>query len=222
MFSNLQDLRKKVMDTVGLVSGTGVQTYSEPLIDSAINAVFDMVYRKRSWEWLTDWYTYQLSGADGLVTVDVSDDFNSFEDIIEVWDANAERRIVPPAGREHLVVTGSTAQFYTPIPWGKANAATRILRFYPLTATGAVTVRAKSRPPTFLADSDIIPFPADVIAHAAAWYVLDSDGINPTAASKAQTMFDIGYQDLVSNLSVDVIGQGGAYNNVPLSIRTLG
>lgn len=220
MFKTVQQLTADAYGVVGLVTGTSVQTYTEPLVEKSIQLMFDMLYRKRFWEWLTDWHTFTLSGSGGLINADIDDTIKSFIDVEAIYISGTDRRVVRPIDREHLRVTGSYPIYYTPLPWNNANAVKRVLKFWPVGATGDVDIRARTKPDDFT-PTDTVPFPSDIIAQAAAWNLLDNDGINPTAAQKAQALFDVSYQDLIASLSEDVIGHGGGRSNVPLTIRTL-
>lgn len=219
-YKTLEQITQDVIKNVGLVSGTAVQNYTEPNIEASVRRMFDMLFRKRFWEWLTDWHTFTLDGTTGLFTTSTVNLFDAYEDIESVVEADSGRQILPPEGREHTRVNGSHALYYTPLPWNHASALTRVLQFWPIAATGDVVVRARTKPLSFI-NTDIVPFPSDVIAHAATWDLLDSDGINPPAAQKAQALFDLTYRDLVTTLSNRPIGHGGGRSRVPLTIRTI-
>jgi len=95
-----------------------------------------------------------------------------------------------------------------------------VIQIWPKTASSTLAVRCRTHPGDF-GNNDLVPFPSDIMANGAAWMMLDSDGINPTAATKAQSMFDLTYQDYVSTMGEDVIGHGGGRTNVPVTIREL-
>lgn len=219
-YKTLELITQDVIKNVGLVAGTGVQNYTEPNIMAAVQRMFDMLFRKRFWEWMTDWHTFTLDGVDGLFVESTAGLFTNFEDVEQCAETDNDRQIVTPSGREHLRVSGSNALYYTPLNWTHADALTKVLKFWPITATTSVDVRARTHPVDFI-PTDIVPFPSDVIAHAATWDLLDSDGINPPAAQKAQALFDITYRDLVSTISSKAIGHGGGRGRVPLTIRTI-
>lgn len=220
MFKTLSDLTQDVIKNVGLVTGTGVQTYTEPLVKQSIQRQFDLLFRKRFWEWMSDWTTVTPDGTTGLITGDLSSVIKFIADIKIIIISGENRRVVPPVDREHLFVSGSAPLYYTPLKFTHTDYVTKLLKFWPITATSPVDIYARTKPIDFI-DTDTVPFPADVIAHAAAWDLLDSDGINPTAAQKEQALFDISYRDLIDSLSSDAIGHGGHPSNVPLTIRTL-
>jgi hypothetical protein len=159
----------------------------------------------------------------GVFTADIDEQCKDFNDIAEIWIENFARRVVKPFGIEHMQVTGGDCLYYTVIKFNPDPTSTffkKVLQFWPKTATNTLNIRMKTKPDNFFPE-DYVPFPSDIIAMGAAWNVLDSDGINPPAAQKAQQLFDILYKDYIANLSEDVIGHGGGRVNVPLTIRTI-
>lgn len=213
-----------VMRDVGLVAGTAVQTYSEPLIYAGIQTIFDLIFRKRFWDHLTDWEQLTLDGVNGLFTTDIDTSCKDFNDIEQIWIEDFARRVVKPVSVEHLQVTGADALYYTPIKFTTSlatdNFFKKVIKFWPVTATNTINIRVRTKPDNFI-PTDTVPFPSDIISMGAAWKLLDSDGINPPAAQMAQQLFDLLYKDYVASLSEDVIGHGGGRVNVPLTIRTL-
>lgn len=219
-FVTAEELAQDVIKNVGLVSGTGVQIYTEPNVYASIQRMFDMLFRKRNWDWLCDWRTYTIDGTTGLVTGTFEDICDFAPNIVEIRDSNSDRKIATPSGREYLRASGSDAIYYRSLLWNDDNYLTKLIKFYPITATNDVDILIKNKPENFV-PADTVPFPRDVIAHAATWDLLDSDGINPTASAKAQSLFDLTYRDLIEQLSEDSIGIGGGRANVPLTIRPL-
>lgn len=212
-----------VQKDIGLVAGTAVQTYSEPLIYASIQTMFDMMFRKRFWDHLTDWYQFTIDGTTGLLVDDIDTICTDFNDISQIWIEDFARPVVKPAAVEHMQVTGSDALYYTPLKFNSSPTSTfikKVIKFWPITSVNLVNMKIRTKPDDFVPD-DIVPFPSDIIAMGAAWNVLESDGINPPAAAKAQQLYDILYRDYIASMSEDVIGHGGGRVNVPLTIRTL-
>jgi len=216
-FKTLNGITSDVLKRIGLVSGTGVQTYTEPQVKMAVQDAFDFLFRKRFWDHLSDWYTYTLDGTTGVVTSDLTTTCAEYTDIDVVHNSD-QSAIVKPSSNEHLFVTNSQAQYYTPLNYGDARFLTKVIKFWPITATGSVTLRIRKHPGIFT-DEQTIPFPQDIIGWAAAWLVLETDGLNPGNAAKAQGMFDIAYQDYVSSIGSGRIGHGGVPRNVSFTIR---
>lgn len=222
-YKTAAQLMVDTLKAVGLVAGTAVQTYTEPNVYASIQTMFDMVFKKRFWDHLTDWHVVTINGVDGLATTDLNTFLDDHTDVETVWLSDFSRQLVKPFRPDYKIVSGSTALYYTPIKYDSAapdNFTKKVLQFWPYSATSSVAIRCRSRPSDFV-PQDIVPFPAHVLAQAAAWNLLESDGINPTAASKAQQMFDILYQDLVAADGEGDIGYGGGRTNVPLTIRPL-
>jgi hypothetical protein len=93
-FKTVNQLTQSVISLVGLVTGTGVQTYTEPQVRAAIQAQFDMLFIKRYWEWLTDFHTFTLDGTTGRVTSDISVYISDPTDICDIYIADTDRRVV--------------------------------------------------------------------------------------------------------------------------------
>lgn len=218
-FKTAKEITQAVVKLAGLVSGTGVQTYTEPQILQSIQLQFDMLFIKRYWEWLTDWHTVVLSGAGGLIASNINSFCSDFVDIDQIYINGTSRRVVKPIDREHFRASGSNPMYYTPLMWTDALAATKLIKFWPITATGSVDIRCRTKPAVFI-PTDTVPFSDVVITNAATWHLLDNDGINPTAASKAQTLFEVSYRDLIAAMGDDVIGRGSD-TYAPITIRTL-
>lgn len=223
MYLRARDLLIEVYKVMGLVAGTAVQTYTEPQVYQAIQSTFDLMFKKRFWDHLTDWHVVTVDGSTGLVVEDMSDFLKGWEDISQVHFADWSRAIVRPYNIDNMRVTGSDAMYWTPLKYNSAAPTQfmeKVIKFWPVTATSSVAIYCRTHPGIFV-PNDIVPFDAAVLAHGAAWQALDNDGINPTAATKAQQMFDMMYIDLVAAEGEADIGYGGGRTNVPLSIRTL-
>lgn len=222
-YKKAKQLLNDVLKDVGLVAGTGVQTYTEPLVYASIQTMFDMMFRKRFWDHLTDWHQFTVDGVSGLFTTDIDTVCKDFTDIGSVYTENFARKVVKPVDVEHFVVTGSDALYYTPIKFDSSSTSTfvkKVIKIWPITAVNTLNIRIRTKPDDFVPD-DIVPFPSDIISMAAAWNLLDSDGINPTAAQKAQQLYEVLYRDYIASFAEDDIGIGGGRSNVPLTIRTL-
>lgn len=223
-YKKASELLISIQKDIGLVSGTAVQTYSEPQIYRGLQLMFDMMFRKRFWDHLTDWYELTLDGVNGLFSTDINNTCAGFEDIEQIWTRDFSRQIVKPFDTSYKQVTGASALYYTPIVYDADDAsnkfAKKVIQFWPVTATDVVAVRMRKKPADFVPD-DVVPFPSDIISIGTAWRVLSMDGINPAAAQSAEKMYEILYSDYIANLGTDEIGYGSGRLNVPLTIRTL-
>lgn len=217
-FKQVSQLTSDVLKRIGLVSGAGVQTYTEPQVTMAIQDAFDFLFRKRFWEHLSDWHTFALDGTLGVVTTNLTSILAEANDIRDIRMTESERLIVKPVKGEHLRVQNTEPLYYTALKYGDANFTSKVIKFWPPTATGSVTAYIRTHPGLF-GTSDVVPFPQDIIGWAAAWLVLETDGLNPGNANKARTMFDTSYQDYVQGFAEDYIGHGGVPNNDYVRLR---
>lgn len=223
-YKKAKELLLSVQQDIGLVSGTAVQTYSEPQIYRGLQLMFNMMFRKRFWDHLTDWYQLTLNGTSGLFTTDINSICAGFEDIEQIWTSDFARQIVKPFDTSYKQVNGGAALYYTPLIYDADDTtnkfAKKVIQFWPITATDTVAMRIRKKPADFTPE-DVVPFPDDIISMGTAWRVLSMDGINPSAAQAAEKMYEILYSDYVANLGTDEIGYGSGRLNVPLTIRTL-
>lgn len=218
-FKTQSQLVQGVLKKVGLVTGTSVQTYTQPQIEASVQDGFDFMFRKRFWEHLSGWSTYALDGTVGIVTTDLTDIIKSLEDIKSIYINGTDQRVVRPRDREHLNISGANPLYYVPYTFGNDNFYTRVIRFYPNEATGSVDIYSRKHPGTFATDS-VVPLPSDMLEWCISWLLLETDGINPANAAKCQSMFDLVYQDFVSNMGEDAIGHGRTRLNEPFTIRS--
>ena len=215
-FYTFKELRNAVIVEAGLVDGSSVQTYVEPQVNGAIQTAFNFLMGKRRWDHLSQWYTWTLNGATGLVVEDVT--IKEYEDIFEVKLSNTNRKIMEPTETAHLYATGSSPIYRTRLVWNDPNID-KLIKFWPVTATGSVDVRAAQLPEPFIGDDDIVPFKKLIIKLGALWYLLAGDGINPGNAQKVQTMFTSAYDDYVTRLNIAEIGYGSRYDDDVLTLR---
>lgn len=207
-FPTLSEVVEDVITEIGLVGGTAVQTYTEPQIILAANRMFNFLCEKAHWDWLCEWGTYTLNGTTGVVNTSFDATIQGYDDLLVIRRASSHRKIPLSVNGDHLrVTTGAEPVYHIPIRWNHDDAA-KLIRFYPLTATGDVEIRAMHRPAEFSGNDDIVPFNRNVIVLGTAWYTLAGDGINPGNADKLQGMFDIAYQDFITKINTVDLGVG--------------
>lgn len=221
-YKTLTAITQDVIKRIGLVSGTGVQRYTEPQVAMTIQDAFDFLFRKRFWDHLSGWYTFTPNGSTGVVTDDLSTIAAEPTDIREIYITGTDRRVVQPVGNEHLLVNNSDyALYYTAWKYtatGGDQWKTKVIKLWPVTCTQDVTMHIRVHPGIFN-DNDIVPFPQDIIGWCSAWLMLETDGINPANANKAQAMFDISYRDYINSIGDDAIGHGGVRTREYVTIR---
>lgn len=216
-YKTLQEICNNVITEIGLVSGSAVQTYTEPQAVLAVNRMFDYMVGKQQWDHLTTWDRFTLDGVTGVVT-------GSFEgvrdanDIKQVRPLRLRTTISRAIGTQFLDAEGNDPVYWSPIAWNASNAA-KLIKFWPINATGTVDVLSLKRPAVFEGPNDIVPFDPLVIELGAAWYVLQGDGLNAGNAEKVRVMYDLAYSDLVSNQNKFEIGHGTGYRNDLVRLR---
>lgn len=207
------DIIQDTLLEVGLVTGTSVQTYAEPQVLAAVNRMFAFLFNKQKWDHLWDWQLATLDGTTGLFTAALTG-VRQYEDIdiIRIGDQN-NRAVTRSMNTEHLYVTGSDPMYWRPLAWDHADAVTKFVKLYPITATGTVEVHCGHRPERFVANADVVPFDRDIMTLGTIWYTVAADGLNPSAAEVAQGTFDIAYSDYVSRYNAREIGHGRGNRN---------
>lgn len=216
-FYTFKQMTDAVIKEAGLVNGSAVQTYVEPQVQAAIQSIFDLLMNKpRRWEHITQWETWTLNGTTGLVTNNIT--VKNYEDIKEVRISNTNRKVLQSSDTAHLYATGNFPLYRTQIRWNDGNVS-KLVKFWPINATGSVDVLVSYVPDPFVKDTDIIPFNPLVVKLGALWYLLAGDGLNPGNAEKAQGLFDVAYNDYVSKLNSGDIGYGAHYDQDALVLR---
>lgn len=217
-YKKLQDIVNNVLTELGLVAGSAVQTYTEPQVQLAVNRMFKYLVNKNEWPHLISWEQFTLSGVGGLTAQNFTG-IKSATDILQVESERGHPIIASGLGRDHLFASGNRAEYFAPLPWTHPEADTKLIRFWPLDATGTVNIRAYFRPDDFISGDDIVPFDPNIIELGAAWYVLQGDGMNAANAEKVRVMFDLNYQDVVGRINKLEIGHGVNTPNGTFSIR---
>lgn len=208
-FLTLAQLNTEILTEIGLVTGSAVQTYTDPQIVVAINRMFRFILRKVDWPHLTSTNTYTLDAVNGYVTQDVSTIID-VADIILIRDSVTRRKITRSFDDDHLFITDTTVRLWTPVLYSDANFP-KLIRFWPNDAVGSVTIKATHRPTPFVNGTDKVPFDSDIMAIAAAWYLLQGDGLNPGNAAKAKGIFEISFNDYVAQLGTIDHGSAKSY-----------
>lgn len=200
---------------IGQVDGSAVQKYTEPQVKLGVNRIFNYLWDKRKWDHLWAWEIKTLDGTTGKFTAAFTT-VRMPEDIGDIY-ISGQNTAVPYSSRtEHLAVTGSRPYYRTMLPWDDADAETKFIKLWPITATGDVEVHVGHRPDVFEGDDDIIPMDYDLMVDGATWWILEDDGSNPASVDKARLVFDQKYQNVVARLNAQPIGFGGGRrdNNV--------
>ena len=195
-FKTIKQITSDVILELGLVQGSSVQSYTEPMIKSVIQKQFLTLVQKRFWKHLTFNTIHDLDGVTGVSTTSLSS-IPNFDDIewiraypFEQWNA-----FEPLNGEEYL--TGMLYR-YERIPYDNETATDKLVQFYPVEFTGPVMIRAR-RYKTEYVDSEIIPFDDIALTHLTVSHILAIEGLTPSAEQRHTLLFDQRYKDLISN-----------------------
>lgn len=195
-FATVRELSDEVLKELNLVSGAGVQFYTEPQIVSTINNCFTFLFDKRFWHHLTVTTQHQLDGVAGVITdtllkVDKPNDIQ--------WVRTAPYRECDQLNyfannefQDHM------DNSYTTFEWDHPQYKTKMITVYPLTLAGPIRISARRKPDRFSADNDIVPFDDLAMLHFVVSSMLAADGMNPTSEARHAALFDQRYQDLIS------------------------
>lgn len=202
IFVTVDELVGLVLDDIGLVTGSGVQQYTEPQIISNIWTSFVTLYRKRFWTHLTKTTQHNLDGVTGVVT-DSNIGIKSPDDIEWVRYQPYESTDVFHRlhGREYI--SGSWYA-WDPLDFDHVQYATKLVKIFPESLTGPIRIRARRLPTKFVNGTDIVPFDSIAMQHFVAANILAVDGTNPSAEQRLNTLFDQVYKDLITNQSNQV------------------
>lgn len=181
-FKTSQQMRDAVLNELVLVTGTSVQTYTEPMLYDYFQRAFDHYFTKRYWNHLTTTTFHTLAGTGGDVATGstnvITDNpgINSWEDILWVrYEPYRPDNIIEAYDQG---VFDTVRRAWQPLPYGHVHYADRVITFSPLTLKENVAIRARRRPADFV-PTDIIPLDDVMLIHWAAGMLLATDGLNP-------------------------------------------
>lgn len=195
-FKTLGELVASVYNELALVSGSSVQTYTEPTVKEYIQNSFDHIFEKRFWDHLTSTTYHTLDGVGGVIT-DAVVGVAGAEDIKWIRKEPYTKSDKIPYFRDGVFNTDLLA--FTAIPYGDVGYSTKIVKFNPVDSAENIAIRARRRPDDFVQDEDVVPMDRLLIKHLTAALLLGVDGMNPGAQADQQSLFDDRYDTLVSN-----------------------
>ncbi|MCI0557534.1 MAG: hypothetical protein MN733_03485 [Nitrososphaera sp.] len=195
--STLTQITQRVIQSIGEVEGTSVQTYSEPRVEEAIIQTFELVFRKYWWPQYCKWFQRTLDGTLGIVTASLSE-IKDFRDIRVVIPDGEEKGIPQlPWGKNPFNLTGTKPRYYEALDSSNANF-TRRLQFWPKTATGDVFIYARLLP-TIIAETELY-LDDKLLINGAAWIILEDEDINPNAAQLRKDLFEENFAAIMKEL----------------------
>jgi hypothetical protein len=181
----LDELIERTITRMSMVSGRGTQLYAEDKVAEMIQHKFDVLFDENFWPDYTSVAQYTLDGATGIVTTDLSTLIKRFVDIDYVMIGNTNTKLTSlPTTINPFGLSGTTPVYLAP-----NNSTTRPFKVYPITATGNVTVRFRTKPATFVGE-DEVKMDDQLLILGAVYDYLEDDASNPGATQKFEAMFD--------------------------------
>lgn len=196
MFKTMSEITSDVILELGLVQGSGVQQYTEPQIEKAVQTQFITLIQKRFWEHITFNTVHDLDGSSGTITSSL-EDVPAIEDIDWIRYSPYEKHntFEPLAGSPYL---SNMMYRYERRRIDDASYKSKKFVIYPLTLNVPIMVRARRYKLSYLPD-ELIPFDAVALTHFVASHLLAIEGLNPSAEQRHAMLFDQRYKDLISN-----------------------
>ena len=169
----------RVEKRLRIVAGVSAQLYAEDTILHSIQTSFDRLFKIRWWPmYTTALATYTLDGTTGKVTTDLTALIKHFTDIQRIWYDEDEAPLTRlRTDKRPDKVTGTNARYWEPLK----QEPTRVFRVIPITTTGDVHVRFKTKPDDFLITDTIYLDPL-LLELAASYEYVVTDGANPGQA----------------------------------------
>lgn len=211
----------RVIKLIRQVSGSSVQTYSQPLVEDFVNQAFDFVMLKDWWGAYTRWSQVSLDGVTGVITTDLAatDEVITWKDIKMILPATNYKKKLPKlrSGLNPFLLTGTTALYAEPLPASHAQFAKRVIQIWPKTAVDDLAIRYRFRPKATFSSTDEIHLDELMLAYAATYLYLKDDGSVPDMTDDYKNLFDIRYRDLIKaeqgNIEGEIPGVDGYPEN---------
>lgn len=195
MQDTLNNLVQRTIEMLSQAPGTGTQVYAEDRLAEMMLNSFYALARMKWWKHLMQWEQKTLDGTAGLVTANF-DPVGEFRDIQAVMAGTGARPLsMLPTEFNPYALSGTYPRFiedYT------ATSAAKILRVWPLTATGTIAVRRRALlVRSGVVSNTIVPFHDLALIYKACWEYSEDDGGNPGQTAKFQGMFQAEWKQLV-------------------------
>ena len=183
IFSNLIE---RTIARLSMTPGMATQLYSEDTIAEMIQHKFDVLFDEAFWGQFCSWQTYTLDGMIGVVTTDLTDILKKFSDIQVIFrgDTSVKLSEFSQQNINPNLVKGTSPKFYEPY-----NSASKVFRVLPVTSTGSITMRLRTKPAAFT-EEDEVNFDDQALILGATYDYLEDDGTNPAATDKFRAMFE--------------------------------
>jgi len=197
---------------LSMVSGIGVQIYSEDAIAEMLQHKFDVLFEEAWWPQFLTWATWTLDGTLGVVTTDLTDLVKRPGDIRIIYPDASNTPITKLSAStiNPFNFSGTTALQYQALGPGDANKTTRVFHIWPKTATGNIIVQYRTKPDNFVV-TDTVDFDEQALVLGATFDYLEDDGTNANASQKFQNLFE-----------ARVLQLKNTFNDAPISLDPVG
>lgn len=194
-FQTLEKLIKRVIQRLSMYQGSSVQIYAEDRIGQMILDNYDLVVDSFVWSGLSFWKTYTLSGNNGEVLENVSEDIVSFNDIISIV---SEEDPTYSLKRLHSSTPPDEIEGDIPAYFMPSLNAEKVFQVIPYQATGKLYVNVKGKLNTndTITPDTIIPFDSDYLVYAVCYDYIADDDNSQTQLQKFQQLRDTRLQTL--------------------------
>jgi hypothetical protein len=206
--STLAEIVTRVEDRISMVAGTGVQTYAEDRIAEMVQHKFDTLFDEVFWPHLSVWSQWTLDETLGVVTADLTDLIDRFDDIQAIFPENSNSALTKLASTttNPFQLSGTTPIHFDALGPDVSNVVTKVFHIWPKAATGDVIVRYRVRPAPYVS-VDEVNFDDQALILGAAYDYLEDDGTNPGATQKMQGLYEARVRQLKNN-----------YNDAPIAL----
>ena len=195
-------------------AGISVQVYAQDNLSQKVQNAFILFFddTKVRWKRFVQYNTYTLDGTTGRTTVPVKTIYKHYENIINVYPGANARPLAAWPGGNPSSLSGKSPQYVF-------ADTIDIMKVFPATATGQITVEGRVLPAFPFAVSDIVPFDWLSIVYFIAWQYAVDDGTNPAGAEKLRQMFEQRYSQMKINQSSEPVPLNSDYRGIPTSWR---
>ena len=136
--ATIEEMLVRVQTSLSMAAGINVQTHAEDRLINTIRKAYNFMFDMQWWDEFLIVETFTLDGSTGMITGDVSAKIGRFIDIHSIYYENDSHQIPRLSSSENPLSLYDRR--IAPV-----NSATKRFRVYPITTTGDVTVRYRTR-----------------------------------------------------------------------------
>lgn len=191
----------KVARNMSLVTGTGVQPYSDDQIGQYLENANLMLMEKGDWPELTVTSTKVLDGTTGKATVAFTsaDKFTNYRRIKGVYWQGLRGKVPMHTGYNNPLLTNPEIA-YTPTNIVEDPNGVYVIKMVPTTLTGNIAI-VYNASIDFTDGDSVIPIDALLHIWIATWMWAEDDGTNPGQAEKYLTLWQDRLKDIQANVN---------------------